>query len=110
MKTTSTNIIDFSVTDERTDWEISSWEATQMVGRYLGIIARNTWRAVDRFVHGWPWVAIIATAIIATVISFYGIGQARAERDKAVGKQYQLQKQVEQYQIISEASANNKPQ
>lgn len=101
---TSTNIIDFSVTDERTDWEVSTWEATQMVGRYLGIIARNAWRAIDRFVHGWPWVVIIATLIVATVISFYGIGQARAERDKAVGKQYQLQKQVGQLAIIQEAA------
>lgn len=99
METTSTSIIDFSVTDERTDWEVSSWEAAQMVARYLWIIVKNTWRAIDKFAHNWPWVIIVATIMAATVLSVYEIGQARAERDKASKTAYDLQRKVEQLTI-----------
>lgn len=99
-----TTTITFAETDERTDYEVSSWEAARMVGRYLWVIVCNTWRATDRFVHNWPWAVIVATIAFASVLSVYEIGAARSERDKAVGKQYQLQRQVEQYQIAREAS------
>lgn len=94
-----TATIKFTATDERLDYHVTSWEAAQMIARYTGIILANTWRAVNRFAHNWPWVIIIATVLASTMLSVVWVGQARAERDKAVGQQWRLQRQVEQLTI-----------
>ena len=59
----------------------SSKEAFRYIAIYLLVIIRNTGRCIDRLVHGYPWAALIATHIIAIVVSLMLIGQARAERD-----------------------------
>lgn len=70
-----------------------------MIGRYLGIILSNTWGAINRFAHNWPWAVIVAATLASATLCFVAVAQARAERDKAVKRQWQLQRQVEQLTI-----------
>lgn len=101
---TSNETINFSATDERTDWNVTSAEAARLVCRYLWVIAKNTWRAIDAFAHNWPWVLITAILTASLSLSVYHIGDARAERDKASRQVYELQKQVKQLTIAKEVA------
>ncbi len=56
-------------------------EAFRYIAIYLWVIIRNAGRYINRVVHHYPWAALIATHIIAIVVSLTIIGQARAERD-----------------------------
>ena len=61
--------------------DASSKEAFRYIAIYLWVIMRNAGRRIDRVVHHYPWAALIATHIIAIIVSLTLIGQARAERD-----------------------------
>lgn len=56
-------------------------EAFRYIAIYLWVIIRNAGRCINSLVHGYPWAALIATHIIAIIVSLTLIGQARAERD-----------------------------
>ena len=51
-------------------------EAIRLIAVYTMVVIRNTAQAIDRSAHRHPWAYIIAT-----IISYAAIGQARAERD-----------------------------
>lgn len=75
--------------------------------KYGWAFAKGVCREVNEFVHRLPWVCLGAMLIIATLVSYVCIAEARAERDKSCKRQMELQTQVEQlsYVVESERSA-----
>lgn len=94
MKTTQT--IDF--VDNAT-----TKEAAVYAVRYAYVFFRNIWRSTNNFVHRLPWVCIGIVILASTLVCLHYVSSARAERDNAYKKQYQLQQQVEQLSCALEA-------
>lgn len=94
MKTTQT--IDF--VDNAT-----TKEAAVYTVRYAYVFFRNIWRAINNFAHRLPWVLVGSVVLVSAMVSLAYISSARAERDNAYKKQYQLQQQVEQLTYTLEA-------
>lgn len=80
----------------------SSKEAFRYIAIYLWVIIRNAGRSIDRLVHGYPWVALIATHIIAIVASLILVGQARAERDSYNQELVHTQQLLQSAQAVEE--------
>lgn len=83
-------------------------QRTLMKGFYLilrgvTLIAKSTASILDASVRRWPYCYIGLVLIASFLTAFVFIRNARAERDAAVHKQYILQQQNEQLQIIHES-------
>lgn len=94
MKTTQT--IDF--VDNAT-----TKEAAVYTVRYAYVFFRNIWRGTNSFAHRLPWVLVGLVTLVSAMISLAYVSSARAERDNACKKQYQLQQQVEQLSCALDA-------
>lgn len=57
---------------------VSTLEALKYILKFNIIILRNGWRFLNRLVHRYPWVFIIATIAVSVLISLIQIGSARA--------------------------------
>ncbi len=75
-------------------------EAFVYVMLYSWVFVRNIGRAIDKAVHKLPWLFIILTVVISTVVSFICIGQARAERDNYNQKNVHIQQQLDSYKAV----------
>ena len=64
---------------------------------YTGVFFRNVGRAINKAVYKLPWVFIIATIAIATIVSFVFISKARAERDSYNHKLVHVSQQLDSY-------------
>lgn len=67
---------------------------------YSWVVVRNIGRAIDKAVHKLPWLFIILTIVIATIVSLICIGQARAERDNYNQKLVHTTQQLDSYRAI----------
>lgn len=94
MKTTQT--IDF--VDNAT-----TKEAAVYAVRYAYVLFRNIWRSTNNFAHRLPWVLVGFVVLVSASVSLACVSSARAERDSAYKKLYQLQQQVEQLSCALEA-------
>jgi len=72
-------------------------EAFIYILRYNIVIARNTWRAIDKMVHRFPWVCIAIVIVASFIVSFVFISKARAERDSYNHKLVHVSQQLDSY-------------
>ena len=56
-------------------------QAAAFIVVYSWVIVRNIGRAINRAVHKLPWLFIVLSIVISTIVSIAFIGKARAERD-----------------------------
>ncbi len=76
--------------------------------RYGWAFAKGVCREVNSFVHQLPWLCMGAVMVVSVTASFVCISNARAERDKSLKKQVELQNQVEQLSCVVEAERSPK--
>lgn len=76
--------------------------------RYGWVFAKGVCREVNSFVHQLPWLCMGAVMVVSVTASFVCISNARAERDKSLKKQVELQNQVEQLSCVVEAERSPK--
>lgn len=81
---------------------VTTMDAFKYILKFNIIIGRNAWRAVDGLVHRFPWVCIILTIVIATLVSLVQIGKARSERDSYNQKNIHLTQKIASYEALSE--------
>lgn len=75
-------------------------EAFILSFRYAGVFFCHLWRVFNKMVHRYPWFFIVAILIVAFIVSYINITEARAERDK-YNKEYTMsEKQLEQYKLV----------
>lgn len=75
-------------------------EAMVYVMLYSWVFVRNIARAVNRAAHKLPWLFVFVTAVLAFIISYISIGQARAERDSYNKKLVQTSMQLDSYKAV----------
>lgn len=63
----------------------------------VACISKNLWESIDKIVRKFPWVCMIATIVIAFIVSFIFISKARAERDSYNKRNVSMQMQLESY-------------
>lgn len=56
-------------------------QAAAFIVVYSWVIVRNMGKAINRAVHKLPWLFIVLSIVISTIVSIACIGKARAERD-----------------------------
>lgn len=56
-------------------------QAAAFIVVYSWVIVRNIGKAINRAVHKLPWLFIVLSIVISTIVSIACIGKARAERD-----------------------------
>lgn len=56
-------------------------QAVIFIGVYSWVIVRNLGRAINKAVHKLPWLFVVLSVVISTIVSIACIGKARAERD-----------------------------
>ena len=98
MKTTTINFVDNATTKEAGIYAM----------KYGWAFAKGVCREVNEFVHRLPWVCLGAMLIIATLVSYVCIADARAERDQSCKKQMELQTKVEQLSCVIESERSAK--
>lgn len=76
--------------------------------RYGWAFAKGACRDINCFVHKFPWLCMGAVMVVSVTASFVCISNARAERDKSLKKQVELQNQVEQLSCVVEAERSSK--
>ena len=57
-------------------------QAVVFIVVYSWVIVRNIGIAINKAVHKLPWLFIVITVVISSIVSFIFISKARAERDK----------------------------
>lgn len=75
-------------------------QAIVLIGWYQWCIVKNIGKAIDKAVHKYPWVCMIATIAIAFIISFVFISKARAERDSYNKKMVHTEMELSSYKAI----------
>lgn len=56
-------------------------QAAVFIVVYSWVIVRNIGKAINRVVHKLPWLFVVLSIVISTIVSIIFIGKARAERD-----------------------------
>lgn len=56
-------------------------QAAAFIVVYSWVIVRNIGKAINMAVHKLPWLFIVLSIVISTIVSIACIGKARAERD-----------------------------
>lgn len=72
-------------------------QALALIFWCVACILKNLWEAIDKIVRKFPWVCMIATIIVAFIVSFIFISKARAERDSYNKRNVSMQMQLESY-------------
>lgn len=79
---------------------LTTMECFKLIGKALWTIIKNTGRAINKAVYRYPWLFILAILIVAFVISYINIVEARGERDKCNKEYTEVETQLEQYKIM----------
>lgn len=79
---------------------LTTMECFKLIGKALWTITKNTARAINKAVYRYPWIFIVAILIVAFVISYINIVEARVERDKYNKEYTEVETQLEQYKIM----------
>lgn len=77
---------------------VTTLDALKAILKLVIIICVNAWRGIDKVVHRFPWICIIATIAISFLVCFVQISKARAERDSYNKKNVQLTEKVASYE------------
>lgn len=56
-------------------------QAVVLIAWYHWCIVKNTAKAINKAVHKLPWLFVVLSIVISTIVSIVFIGKARAERD-----------------------------
>ncbi len=74
----------------------------------LKLVIVSLARIFNKSVYKYPYAYIVATLIASLTLSFIFIANARQERDAVNKKNYELQKKVEQLQIVKDSKSDVK--
>lgn len=66
-------------------------------------ITKNIAKAIDKFVHRFPWAVLFVIVATAVTTSYVEIGKARAERDSYNQKMVQMENIIQSYEAGKEA-------
>ena len=77
--------------------EATTKQAIVLIAWYNWCIIKNIGRAIDNIVRKFPWICVLATIVIAFVVSFVFISKARAERDSYNKRYANTQMQLDSY-------------
>lgn len=77
--------------------EVTTKQAIVLIWWYQWCIVKNIGKAIDKMVCKHPWVCIIMTIAIASIVSFVFISRARAERDNYNKTLVHTQMQLDSY-------------
>ena len=81
---------------------LTTKECFKLIGKALWTITKNTGRTINKAVYRYPWIFIVAILIVAFIVSYINITEARAERDK-YNKEYTMtEMQLEQYKLVDD--------
>lgn len=61
--------------------EVTNATTAVFIVVYYWVIVRNIGKTINRAVHKLPWLFIVLSIVISTIVSIACIGKARAERD-----------------------------
>lgn len=56
-------------------------QAAVFIVVYSWVIVRNVGKVINRAVHRLPWLFVVLSIVISTIVGIVFIGKARAERD-----------------------------
>lgn len=77
---------------------VTTFDAFKYILKFNIIILRNAWRGLDKLVHRFPWLCMLAIIVISFLVCFVEISKARAERDSYNKKNVQLSEKVASYE------------
>ena len=79
---------------------LTNMECFKLIGKALWTITKNTGRTINKAVYRYPWFFIVAILIVAFIVSYINITEARVERDKYNKEYTEVETQLEQYKIL----------
>lgn len=79
---------------------LTNMECFKLIGKALWTITKNTCRAINKAVYRYPWFFIVAILLVAFIISYINIAEARTERDKYNKEYTAAETQLEQYKLV----------
>lgn len=79
---------------------LTTMECFKLIGKALWTITKNTGRTINKAVYRYPWFFIVAILIVAFIVSYINITEARVERDKYNKEYTEVETQLEQYKIL----------
>lgn len=74
--------------------------AIRMICRGYSALIKNFLHFMDNLICGFPYLFIILTAVICTVIGIYCVGKARAERDYANREMFLMEQKLDSMGIV----------
>lgn len=74
---------------------MTTLEAFKQIYRCIGVILSNSWKALNKMVHRYPWVFILTVAFVSSLVSIVNIGKARQERDASCKAMYKMQQKID---------------
>ena len=72
-------------------------QAAVFIVVYSWVIVRNIGKAINRVVHKLPWLFVVLSIVISTIVSIIFIGKARAERDSYNQKLVHVTQQLDSF-------------
>ena len=72
-------------------------QAAVFIVVYSWVIVRNIGKAINRAVYKLPWLFVVLSIVISTIVSIVFIGKARAERDSYNQKLVHATQQLDSY-------------
>lgn len=79
---------------------LTNMECFKLIGKALWTITKNTGRAINKAVYRYPWFFILVILLVAFIISYINIAEARTERDKYNKEHTMTETQLEQYKLV----------
>ena len=74
---------------------MTTLEAFKQIYKCVGVILSNSWITLNKLVHKYPWVFILAITFVCSLVSIINIGQARQERDASCKAMYKMQQKID---------------
>lgn len=79
---------------------LTTMECFKLIGKALWTITKNTGRTINKAVYRYPWFFIVAILLVAFIVSYINIVEARVKRDKYNKEYTEVETQLEQYKIM----------
>lgn len=79
---------------------LTNMECFKLIGKALWTITKNTGRTINKAVYRYPWFFIVVILLVAFIVSYINIVEARVERDKHNKEYTEVETQLEQYKIM----------
>jgi hypothetical protein len=75
-------------------------EAAILILRLYWQVIKNITKAINAFVHKYPWIIVFVVLMTSVILSYINIGQARAERDSYNARMAHMQDTIDTYKAL----------